>query len=98
LNNHGLVLGTKEDVSYRAEEISINPGDRLFIYSDGIPEAMKEQREEFGDENLLEIVQQHRSHSADALIEKINTALNSHFGSMSQNDDMTMMLLSRKTS
>jgi PAS domain S-box-containing protein len=98
LNNHGLVLGTKEDVSYRAEEILINPGDRLFIYSDGIPEAMNEQREEFGDENLLEIVQQHRSHSADALIEKINTALNSHFGSMSQNDDMTMMLLSRKTS
>ncbi len=96
LKTHGLVLGMKEDVSYQKEEISINPGDRLLIYSDGIPEAMNEQMEEFGDEKLLEIVQRYRDYSADALIENIIAALNLHFGSVPQNDDMTMVLLLRK--
>ena len=95
LKNHGIVLGTKEDVSYEEEETSINPGDRLLIYSDGIPEAMNEKMEEFGDERLLKIVQQYRGNSADLLIENIIVALNSHFGGVSQNDDMTMVLLLR---
>jgi len=96
LKTHGLVLGTKKDVTYQEEEISINPGDRLLIYSDGIPEAMNEKKEEFGDERLLEIVQQYRDYSADALIENIIAALNLHFGVVPQNDDMTMVLLLRK--
>jgi serine phosphatase RsbU (regulator of sigma subunit) len=94
--NHGLVLGTKQDVSYQAEEISIKSGDRLLIYSDGIPEAMNEDKEEFGDGNLMKIVQQNNGKSANVLIEKINAALNSHFGTVSQNDDMTIVLLSRE--
>jgi sigma-B regulation protein RsbU (phosphoserine phosphatase) len=97
LKTHGLVLGTKEDVSYQKEEISINPGERLLIYSDGIPEAMNEQMEEFGDEKLLDIVQRYRDYSADALIENIIAALNLHFGSVPQNDDMTMVHLLRKS-
>jgi sigma-B regulation protein RsbU (phosphoserine phosphatase) len=97
LKNHGLVLGMKENVSYQKEEIQINPGDRLLIYSDGIPEAMNEHREEFGDENLLKIVQQYCDCYPDTLIENILTTLNLHFGNAPQNDDMTMVHLLRKT-
>jgi sigma-B regulation protein RsbU (phosphoserine phosphatase) len=98
LKTHGLVLGMKEDVSYQQEEIFINPGDRLLIYSDGISEAMNEQMEEFGDEKLLKIVQQSRGYSADALIENIIAAVNLHFGNVPQNDDMTLVLSLRKDS
>jgi len=98
LKNHGLVLGTKEEVSYQAEEISIKSGDRLLIYSDGIPEAMNEQKEEYGDEKIVEIVKQSDDQSSEDLIYKITAALNSHFGTASQNDDMTMVLLSRRRS
>jgi PAS domain S-box-containing protein len=96
LKNHGLVLGLKEDVSFKQEEISINPEDQLLIYSDGIPEAMNAQMEEFGDEKLLEIIQHYHGNSAEALIKTIIAALNLHFGSASQNDDMTMVHLLRK--
>jgi serine phosphatase RsbU (regulator of sigma subunit) len=89
------VLATKKIVQYQAEEISINPGDRLLIYSDGIPEAMNEQREEFGDEKLLRLVEQNHEQSSEALIYKITAALNAHFGKAPQNDDMTMILLAR---
>ena len=59
---------------------------------------MNEKREEFGDEKLLEIVNHYCCYPADTLINKIFEALNSHFGKMPQNDDMTMILLSRNTS
>ena len=95
LQNHGLVLGTQEDVSYEAAEIIINPGDRILIYSDGIPEAMNEQREEFGDERLMKLVQQNSHDSTSTLIDKINDTLNLHFGNEPQNDDLTMILLQR---
>jgi PAS domain S-box-containing protein len=95
LDNHGLVLGTRKNESYQAEEISINPGDRLLIYSDGIPEAMNEKREEFGDERLLELVKENHELTAEELIYKITAAMNSHFGRALQNDDMTMIFLLR---
>ncbi len=98
LKTHGPVLGMQEDVSYQKEEISVNPGDRLLIYSDGISEAMNERMEEFGDENLLKIVQRYCGYSADALMENIIAAVNLHFGNAPQNDDMTMVLLLRKGS
>jgi sigma-B regulation protein RsbU (phosphoserine phosphatase) len=95
LQNHGLVLGTKKDVTYKAEEIQIKPGDRLLIYSDGIPEAMNEQLEEFGDERLLKLAKNNGDYSAEEMIYRITSELNGHFGSASQNDDMTMVLLQR---
>ena len=98
LKTHGLALGMQEDVSYQNDEISINPGDRLLIYSDGISEAMNERMEDFGDEKLREIVQRYSGDSSGALIEKLIAAVNLHFGDVPQHDDMTMILLLRKES
>lgn len=96
LRTKGIALGMKEDVSYKKEEISIKPGDRLLIYSDGIPESMNANMEEFGGEKLQEIVQHNNDDSPDELIEKIIAAVNVHIGAASQSDDMTMILLKRK--
>ena len=95
LRTHGLALGLKKDVSYKNDEIPINQGDRLLIYSDGISEAMNENMEEFGDEKLKEIVQNDNAASASKSIEKITAAVNLHFGDNPQNDDMTMIILKR---
>jgi PAS domain S-box-containing protein len=96
LQNRGLVLGIKENVSYTKAEIDLNPGDWLLLYSDGIPEAMNETEEEFGEEKLLEIVERHREDSASELLEKIIVAVNLHTGDVSRHDDMTIILLKRK--
>ncbi|NQT24688.1 SpoIIE family protein phosphatase, partial [candidate division KSB1 bacterium] len=97
LKTHGLALGIQRDVSYESDEIPIHPGDRLLIYSDGISEAMNDKMEEFGDEKLLEMVRRDNSNSANALIDKIIAAVHSHFGESSQNDDMTLIVLKRKS-
>ncbi|MFQ5631468.1 MAG: PAS domain S-box protein [bacterium] len=96
LKTHGLALGMQEDVSYQEDEIFINPGDRLLLYSDGITEAMNERMEEFGDEKLQEIVQQNGADSASFSIEKIIDAAHLHFGDAPQNDDMTIVIVKRK--
>jgi sigma-B regulation protein RsbU (phosphoserine phosphatase) len=95
LKTRGPALGLQENVSYQKDEVSINPGGRLLIYSDGISEAMNDRMEEFGDEKLREIVQRDNGDSAIELIEKIKAAVKLHFGDAPQNDDMTMIILRR---
>jgi phosphoserine phosphatase RsbU/P len=89
-------LGIQEDVSYRKDEISLNPGERLLIYSDGITEAMNERMIEFGEKRLIEIVHQCEHASASQLVEKIIEVVNLHAGEAAQNDDRTIIVLSRK--
>jgi PAS domain S-box-containing protein len=96
LRTRGIALGIKEDVSYRGEEVHINSGDRLLIYSDGIPEAMNNRMQEYGDHKLQDIVQSNSNDSACTLVEKIIAAVNIHAGAASQSDDMTTILLKRK--
>ena len=96
IKTHGLALGIKENVVYNMEKVNINSGDILLIYSDGISEAMNEKMEEFGEERLLAIVEKNRKNSAVSLIDNILDAVNLHFGTSPQNDDMTIIILKRE--
>lgn len=95
LKSRGIALGMKEDVSYEEEEISVNPEDRLLIYTDGISEAMNELMEEFGEERLRNIVQCKLSKPSGELIDEIFAAVKAHVHDASQSDDMTVVLLRR---
>jgi len=95
LKTRGIALGMKEDVSYEKEEIPINPGDQLLVYSDGVSEAMNERMEEFGEEGLSQIVQSTSDASAAESIEEIIAAVNSHIGNATRGDDMTLVLVRR---
>lgn len=97
LKTHGLALGLQQNVSYQQDEISVNKGDRLLIYSDGISEAMNDRMEEFGDAKLRGIIRHHDGDSAKELIDKIIAAVNLHFDKASQNDDMTIIILKRNS-
>ena len=96
LKTHGLALGIQEDVHYQRDKISLKPGDRLLIYSDGITEAMNENLEEFGEKKLVEVVQKYKGNSADEIIKKILENVNLHVGQALQNDDRTIILVIRK--
>jgi len=95
LKTHGLVLGIKEDVSYRMKQVKINPGEMLIIYTDGISESMNYKMEDFGEERLLEIVEKNKMLSASKLVYKIIGAANQHSGNTPQSDDMTLVVVKR---
>jgi PAS domain S-box-containing protein len=75
LTVNGIVLGVMEDAVYRQEEVAIGAGDRLLLYTDGIPETMNDYREQFGADRLAEIVRRERAWSVRTVIENIFTAV-----------------------
>jgi phosphoserine phosphatase RsbU/P len=95
LKTGGIVLSIMEQFPFEEEVVSFQPGDVLVIYSDGIPEAMNCNREQFGEECLGRIAQEHRTLSAAELIEKIVETAKLHAGGAPQWDDMTLMVIKR---
>ncbi len=95
LKTGGIVLGFVEDVPFEQESISVEKGDILVVFSDGITEAMNENEEEFGEDRLVEAVTSKRDDSAIGIIENVMNEANRHAGSMSQMDDMTIIVIKR---
>ncbi len=96
LMSHGLVLGVRENIEYENEEINVNEGDRLVLYSDGVTEAMNAEREQFGDERLVEAVMHAPQALSRSLIDHIVGTVGAHVGRIPQADDMTLIVAARK--
>ena len=95
LPSSGLVLGFQPDFPYRDAEVPLAPGDTLFIYSDGITEAMNRNREQFDTERLAEMLPRHVNTPPEILIERVLAAVRRHTGAVSPGDDMTMLVVRR---
>ena len=91
----GIVLSIMEPFPYEEDVVPIRAGDVLVIYSDGIPEAMNTQQEQFGEERLSQVIYENRSLSAMELIDKIVASAKTHAGAMPQSDDMTLIVVKR---
>ena len=97
LKTGGVVLSIMDHFPYDEDVASLKAGDVLVISSDGVTEAMNSQQEQFGDEKLGELLYEHRSLSASELINKVITAVKLHAGNWPQSDDITLVVVKRKT-
>jgi serine phosphatase RsbU (regulator of sigma subunit)/predicted enzyme related to lactoylglutathione lyase len=84
-----LGLFKEWDCSMREQELS--PGDVLALYTDGITEAMNERGEEFGEQCLIEALQQHRELSCQGLLAAIVDGVR-RFSPQEQHDDITAIV------
>jgi sigma-B regulation protein RsbU (phosphoserine phosphatase) len=91
-----LVLGALDEVSFHEDVVSIGPGDTLFIFSDGISEAIDVDDQEFGEERIWKLISEHRAESAQRLVEEMIIAVGAHAGNMPQRDDVTMVVIKRR--
>jgi sigma-B regulation protein RsbU (phosphoserine phosphatase) len=57
----GFPIGWMDDVEFDEEVVTLSPGDRVFLYSDGVPEAMDEELNEFGEERMFNVISQVQS-------------------------------------
>ena len=93
-DRHGFVVGGMENIKYREYEMQLHPGDRLFVYTDGVPEAENENQELYGTERMLAVL--NRKTEAETprdILEKVHDDIISFAGSAEQFDDITMMCL-----
>jgi sigma-B regulation protein RsbU (phosphoserine phosphatase) len=87
-------LGILEDADYQETQLTMLPGDKIVLYTDGIVEAMNEQDEMFGFERLIEVIQGADSLTADSLLKKILYKVNEFAGEAAQHDDLTAIVIS----
>jgi len=91
LSPTGLVLGVAHDWTYSTGSVETEPGDRLVWFTDGITEALAPDGEEFGDDRIIEILQQHRAAPADALVRTLSVAV-SAWTETGLQDDATLIV------
>ena len=89
-----FVLGGMEGVNYVAQQVTMQPGDRLFLYTDGVTEALDEKQELYGNERLLAALNQAGgSVPLRQMVAEVRSSLDSHVGQAEQFDDITMLAL-----
>lgn len=98
LQANGVPLGIVNGFEYPQELISLEPGDCIFVYSDGVTESMDEEEEEFGEKRLEELLVSSAKdrYAPRNLIDRIFKASIEHRGSKHLFDDMTALILARK--
>ena len=91
----GVALGIVQDAVYDVLETTLVPGDRLFLFTDGITEAFDAQEREYGEERLQAWLVAHAALAPPDLIESVREDVLAFCGNMRPRDDMTMMLVAR---
>ncbi len=93
LTTKGKPLGVFNESFYSQQSMEYDPGDMLFLYTDGIIEAFNEDFEEFGEERLLNILIDNSSNSPQKLIEIVQSEIKKFIGDATQSDDITMLAI-----
>ena len=84
-------IATKEGLIYEENEFSLEEGDALFLYTDGVVEAINDKEELYGEERLLNILKDTKDKSADEIINKVKESVSSFSNVPEQYDDITML-------
>lgn len=95
LNEGGLPLGIFEDSNYVENEISINPGDMLVIFSDGISDASNDLGNFFTEDRLIDMIRENRKLDPESLIELICKSIKDFVDNTPQFDDITLSVVKR---
>ena len=94
---NGLPFGIEEDATY--ESVRIDFSDEpitLFLYTDGLNEAMNKDGEEFGMERVFETLRRHAAESPQELLKKIRQEVTDYCGDVPQSDDITLLAIRTK--
>ena len=97
-NKSGFVLGGFEGLRYQAYEITLKPGDKIFIYTDGVPEATNIHNELFGTDRMIDALNANSGGTPQEILAEVRRAVDDFVGEAEQFDDLTMLCLEYKGS
>ena len=92
----GFVLAGMEGMVYRAGELTLGRGDRLFLYTDGVSEATNAENELYGEERLIAFMNRSAELSARDILPALKKNIDEFVGEAPQFDDITMFILDYK--
>jgi serine phosphatase RsbU (regulator of sigma subunit) len=91
----GFPVGMLPAASYERLEFDLGPGDRLFIYSDGLVEAEDQGGEQFSEDRLQALVRKAAAEPSAILLDRVDDALRNWRGSETLDDDLSVLMLER---
>ena len=92
----GVLLGLFSDETYPCAEETLEPGESLLLYTDGITEALNKYREMFGEERLAEAMTAYRAGEDPDLVQYVCEKAETFAAECEQRDDITLLSLTRK--
>jgi sigma-B regulation protein RsbU (phosphoserine phosphatase) len=93
LEKGGLILGLFEHATFEEGTATLDPGDLLVAFSDGVTEALSTEGEEYGEQRLLDCVQANRDKSVAELLDSIFASVREFTAGAVQSDDVTALVL-----
>ena len=95
-DKHGFVIGGMEGMQYREYQLALEPGDKLFLYTDGVPEATDGDNRMFGMDRMLEALNEDGEASPEQLLKNVRRAVDRFVQDAEQFDDLTMLCMEYK--
>ncbi len=92
-NRGGVFLGSVKGLEYESNVMILQPGETLFLYSDGIPEATNLKDEMYTDARFVDSLQRHHDLALEPLVENVIKDVQEFTGAQLQSDDITCLAL-----
>lgn len=93
---HSPAVGMMEGIRYREHEFELHPGDSLFVYTDGVPEASNSSNELFGPDRMLAALNRDPDADPVTILRNVAESINTFVAGAEQFDDTTMLCLKYK--
>lgn len=95
LGEGALPIGVLADPEYREQPVALRPGDRLFVFSDGIYEVKNAEGTLFGEDRLAALIGRSGNLPTDAIIDRIMSDLRAWAGAAELDDDISLVVMER---
>jgi sigma-B regulation protein RsbU (phosphoserine phosphatase) len=96
LKGTGMLLGAIEEATYEEASLTMESGDIIVFYTDGIPDAINAKKEDYGEERLKEVVLVNSKAGAKGMLKAIEKSIHQFIGNTAPFDDITLMVVKRK--
>ena len=90
-DKHRLPLGAMKDMTYTGYDLHLDPGDCLYVYTDGVPDAINVNEEQYGIERMCEALNTYKEASMEGLLRAVKYDIDDYVGEADQFDDITMI-------
>ena len=90
-DKHSLALAAMEGLKAKEYEMTLVPGDKLFVYTDGIPEAINERVVQYGTDRLLDAINEVKDKEFTQILPHLSQSVADFRGKADQFDDITML-------
>ena len=95
-DSHDFVLGGMENIRYHEYDLEFSPGSKIFLYTDGIPEATDAGNRMFGMDRLLNTLNEAPDDDPEQLLRNVRAAVDRFVNGAEQFDDLTMLCMEYK--